>query len=761
MLRIIIGNESDPILTLDNNITVTAHVKKQVDPICAELAINTLEVVFRFSGFAQLYCPSDYPDGFMSSDGSLVYCMDSGTSLLSSLHYAERMTVYQDDKFIGVMFFKNAVRSGPNEYTINAQNISGILEDFTTPGLYLGSQQADISVWERFCELISQSTMPADIQSIVMGYLEPPLSRKTLNNGFIQAGTVRDAFRQLMFASGYCMSERETATRKYATFFQPAMNDDGIIQRDQTYTGGSVDFPETVGTIIVPEYSFSENPSNDDSSWTLLYDNTQGAYDGSAYDVIWDGLPVSQYKIDKTIYDQLPVFITALKNQTGRHKFFGKQVLASKIDRVATNPNAPDGITVSVDSLAVTALNSQAVLERLSAFYFSDRRVVRNSFVWSSEVEGSAYTLINSFDETQRGIMSDVDIELSVVPKATATFHTNWKPSTTDAFSNYVVLTGSGVWRKPPEVERIAVVLVGGGSGGSSGARGPNGKSKAAGRDGVRENPNGKDGQPGEGGNIHTVQIDNPEESYSYACGVGGSGGPRCDTENYHNPGRPGTDTTFGPYSSAMGARIPSGVQNLISGQPYGSTMPESYYKTPYQPYYVGSAYMYEEDGVGHGSGTGFIEYYKWKNGVRELLRSGYINAATTGSQWFDFSGDGFSGGALWFAGFPSGPAVGDSNGTIHPTLGTPSQWLVPGKIVLSGGGGTGTTPSVPGINPMDCGQCYGFGGGPGYGGGAGGHSGFMYSNEHPEVSRAGPGGQGGQGGEGGPGAPGCVVVYY
>lgn len=132
-------------------------------------------------------------------------------------------------------------------------------------------------------------------------------------------------------------------------------------------------------------------------------------------------------------------------------------------------------------------------------------------------------------------------------------------------YENRVVLTESGTWTAPPGVDEIWVAI---GQGGQGGSRGNDSHLELVNGHESVENVGGEDGQNGHGGKVwYGIIHINPEQTFSYHIGKGGSAGL-----GWSVPGFEGEESTFGPYSSAAGQLFPNGFTDIDSGSSYART---------------------------------------------------------------------------------------------------------------------------------------------------------------------------------------------
>lgn len=149
--------------------------------------------------------------------------------------------------------------------------------------------------------------------------------------------------------------------------------------------------------------------------------------------------------------------------------------------------------------------------------------------------------------------------------------------ATDKRYDHKIILIGAGKWQAPAGVTRLFIQLVSGGNGGDGGMGGSYVKGG-----GERENTPGIGGY---GGRIYAREIQiNAQQSFDYACGVGGKGGAGGKKQEWAGwqdgpgkaatPGEPGTagqPTTFGAYSSANGVRYEIGITDVDTGAFYGA----------------------------------------------------------------------------------------------------------------------------------------------------------------------------------------------
>lgn len=136
-------------------------------------------------------------------------------------------------------------------------------------------------------------------------------------------------------------------------------------------------------------------------------------------------------------------------------------------------------------------------------------------------------------------------------------------------YEAFAVIRQDGPWQAPEGVTRLRVVI---GSGGQGGGRGQDGQWESAGSSNISfsgyRGVEGKPGVDGQGGRIWYGVIDiNPGQIFEVKLGAGGAPGGV-----YGSAGALGTDTTFGPYSSANGKYYETGYTDIANGQVFART---------------------------------------------------------------------------------------------------------------------------------------------------------------------------------------------
>ena len=574
--------------------------------------------------------------------------------------------------------------------------------------------------------LPSDSDDFAELYDIVQNILWADGIENMTVSGWIGVGTKRETLHQLLFALNLNMmksADGNIIINKLPGEVQKTIDESEI------YESGSSEPVSLTRSIELTEHSYTASGDT-----VTVFDNSSltTAPTGD-YVVLFDnapiyGEPTASSSLTIVSYNANGAVVRGKGSITAQTYLHSQRVLKEAVS------TRPDGGVVSVtDATLVTFINSANVMEKLLAYYGADTYKVKNSTVADGLMCGRKYGFTDPFGEDEDGYLVEARTKGSAITKTDCVFVTNYTPADVgNEFDNYEVLTGTGTFTVPTGVEKLHVVLIGGGTGGSSGFAGANG--------GANSNfysanvaQGGNYGANGIGGKVYEVDITSPSASYSYECGTGGAGGAKSTSTNANNAGSAGGNTTFGTYSSASGSA--TGYTNLMNGDTFGLTMPK----------------WNENSGKGGNGGYKTItDHNPTVANVTQIQAEGAFNFLTGLS---DNGGQSYPGVAvnntyIWVGGSGGGAAIGKngSNGRASNNY---------GSIDARGGNGADATYVPPKATDYNS-KYYGYGGMGGCGGGGGGSAGYD-GTEQQTFS----GGTGGYGGKGGDGGDGCIIVFY
>ena len=563
--------------------------------------------------------------------------------------------------------------------------------------------------------------------------------------GWIPICSKREALQQLLFATGVILIKDDSGAILFAA---PLAQSTEEINENDIFDEGSDDQPEHVNTVEITEHAFHLDTA---SGADLIFENVTGSND-EYYIAKYPSGPVKP-ALDEMHYSSYVDVIYANCNAalvSGVGKFIGRPYQHAEKTLRREIANFPDGHIISVpNATLVTLLNSESVMDRLSAYYGTAQKS-HVDISMRGERCGLMYSLTSAWGDAFSGFLIRASKKITGIVRSACEFIRGYTPTPIgNSYTNYVILTGSGTWSVPDSVfekdtPRIHVVLIGGGAGGDGGFAGADGEQPVPGGS-AQAAAGGAGGGSGLGGNIFEITITNPAASYGYVCGIGGTGGGISTSHSLNNPGNSGSDTSFTDgvqiFSSADGAPSENGISNSITGDRYAGRMIRSWRDDfPYN---------------GAGGRGGYCTSESWgstyyiANYCIEFIMGNYIQDWWFGESGADYTEDGWlnargggGGGGGWGQSGSNGSAASYSDGTYYSGNG--------GK----GGDATEVPPKPTDYNP----NYYGYGGMGGGGGGGGGAAGWATDAFSSVVGTGGAGGYGGRGGDGGDG---CVLVYY
>ena len=718
--KIVIGNDTEnPIFVFENDRILSVNSDSSVSLVGEELYIDQFEAqVDYYVWVPYVFKPTDY-DGFKSSDNK-VFCSKQNYDI-RLLPYGTKITYYMGGVIAGVFYVKTVERVARAFYKISAISAIGLMDKQPHKGgIYTGQYLQDVI---------------EDIVGTDFAYsIDGDVAVQTVY-GWLPYATRRENLYQLMLAYGFEILVGDNG----AMFFTFPDNDQTYsIPSTRVYSGGKVIYDEPASRVEVVEHSYHYDQGVQE---TVLFDNSS---DASVTDVL--------VKFEQPIYPQSIYCASGSLTISETHANYaivsGVGVLKGKPYAHNERLNAQDNEHTSVekvvsvqDATAVSFVNADNVLARLSEFYFNAQRIEQGVLV-ETEKPGQLYVTQNAFGEVATGFLTKMQKTISAVAKANCRFIQNYTPvGSGAAYTNRVVIPlGSGAsqtWTIPSyvfekETPAIRVTLIGKGANGEDGEDGEDGQESVdrAGNGGA----GGKGGQGGQGGNVFTVSI--------LATGlteitVANSGNDSILSSTYYN------------YSSADGAPSAFGYFDILTQEVFahpgvaGVTGGAGGKGDYYTHSRAAEATMTDGEDVVYNGTT-----YHGGEATQRNITSGsaaFPNSSYSGNLTL-YSGGGGGGGA----------AVGNDGGDSFKPNGNPSGYW---WNYNSGGNGANAVDA----DPPSAG--YGNGGNGGHGGGGGGAPGNYESWNHVYSSVIATGshyiGKGGKGSHGSAGNYGCAIIYY
>lgn len=574
--------------------------------------------------------------------------------------------------------------------------------------------------------------------------------------GWIPICTKREAIHQILMPSGLSLKKDDEGNWMFGE------TPDGVISEINTehiFDGGSIEYSGDVNEIILKEHYFEDTSNSTIEEIFSVKDESEEPFVAEfskqpakiTYFAYW---PEEGWIFDGANFlyawcenaALIPGNLLKIEGYPYKHQ---EKVYTKRTE-------SGTGSTVSVEDVTtVTPENSKMTFQRLENYYLKSH-TCRFDIVKDQEKCGLKYSFQNPFYEADSGFMVSCGEDLSSFSRAQCEFLCGFDPIPIETgYSNYVILTGAGTWTVPDIVfelkePKIRVVLIGGGQGGESGCAGEDGVSTAYNVFPTPRNKGGAAGNPGSGGKILDIVIENPSASYTYSSGIGGAGAETTTSTGVHNTGANGGESVFTDgverFSSDDGESDPAGHVNFLTGERYASVFKLPGWKEPRD-----STYNYGDGGLsGHCTGTTL------SNVAEAWAQDTYLHARS--SEQLDVN---WWRGGFWGTPYPDSftthsdftKGCGCGGGAGLGEWGTSGGNASSSKAGNGGNGGNATwiPPKATDYNS----KYYGYGGHGGGGGGAGGSSGYLKSGTR------GTGGKGGYGGCGGDGGDGCILIYY
>jgi len=630
------------------------------------LAIDTLVFQAWTGQEPQGFILADYKK-LKTADG-LIFRVLTDNVNPSNLAIGTPLMYYFNDALIGKFYIDKINRNNNDTYTFNCISSVGMLErDKHYGGIYTGQ------------------TVKSVLQGLLSGIdyeLDASLEDLKLY-GYLPYDTKRNNLQQIQIATGLAVRTMPSGKLLITALSKDIKSN---IDKTKAIVGGRFDREIPASKVVLTEHKYEESAKED-----ILFN---------------DGLSGSTTIIFKEPYHSLSItggtFTSSGANYatisgSGTVELKGKKY--NHITQVVSKGISNDNV-ISIDKATlVTLVNSNDVLNRLYDVY-TLTKVIEQDIIYNNERCGDLVNVINPYSlETENACVKSLDITMGGLLKAKGNFIVDFVPSQpTMGYSNRVVLTNGTSWVVPSGINKLRVILIGGGDGGSGGANGQNGGNGTHEDNGVG-GQGGAGGLGGNGGNVlNTALTVTPGQSINYAVGKGGIGGIA------NALGNVGEHTTFSTLTTANGTN-----------------------NNEYVDIYVGERYAIKgESSSKGGKGSGV-------DGLGETI-NGYVPGAngTFKSDANYIAGGGHGGGASNIAnGFNGSDAISNNKG---------------GKGGNGANGGNGTNATT-----------YGSGGQGGYGGAGGGAGG----GTSDKFGTLGAGGSGGSGGQGGKGADGCIIIYY
>lgn len=744
--RLVLGDLASPIITLEGDCIRSVTGILSSDILAQELANDTIEAVLDSVGWFTELSPADEDEPMTTLDGDPLTLADNAAAVYMGLPADTSVWWYHGDRCLGQFYLKEIRRTGKTQFTLTAQSIVGLMDNFPFYGYVAANGYPIVSI----VGLILMTDGMRDNRNVYHTDTSPAISaawekiewgdgvKDIIPHGAIPICTKRDALRHLFFAYSLALSY---AADGHLIVSKIASIPPKHIPASRIFDGGAIALLDRSDRVELTEHNYwvPYDQRDDDSAYIEIVPSAGGGgvITGERY-AAYSRAPILWYSSGAAALVRWSPYAAILSSNTAlRGLPFGhtSSILFAGAQKAGTVISVTDAYMVTNDT-------SSELLDRLYRYY-SGSAETEMSISIDGESLLQNYIYENPYAEQETGYLTEMSITASGILKCDAKLISGFSPDVEIAsVSTYVILTGNGEWQVPDAVfssasPMLLVVLIGGGSGGVAGDSGQDGnKNGAVSAFRTKQNKAGSRGAAGIPGKFLTLRLrgDSIKQRYSYSCGFGGSGG----TVN----GAPasGTETLFGGYSSADGIVRSTGVANLLNGDVYAKSGEDddapsgnSGYTEPFLP-------------DGYISALGGNAYDHQISDAEVNIGGGFMRDKT-----FSF------GGGRWTATTGNGGGAGHGEDGKNP--GQPSI-NSSGKITTGNGGNGGNSTLKPPRWIDYLPTAYGYGGRGGYGGGAGGDAGIALDGWTPGIASGTPG-KGGAGGPGGDGSPGCIIIYY
>lgn len=598
---------------------------------------------------------------------------------------------------------QNIERVGPTLYRITATSTLGLLSESTHyGGVYDGTPAEEII---------------ASICGTVAFQVKSNVGRIKLY-GWLPIASARDNLAQVLLATGAALKTDLDGVLRIEPLWDGIS---GAVSSDQMYVESTVAYAAPVTAVTVTEHQYI--PGQEEKS---LFEGTALEEDIITFQEPMHSLSANGFSILEA-GDNWAKLSAGTGVLTGKTYIHNTREVTKAVHK-AKDPN----VKAVKDATLVSLVNSNAVANRLVNFY-KLRETISAPVIYRGEQPGDRLNLVHPFDRVAcDACLQSVDITLSNTVKAEEKSLVGFVPEQATKFETYnkrEVLTTSREWIVPDGVHSARVILIGGGHGGYSGAKG--GSYTTA--EGLACY-GGKSGAGGSGGKVFQFDVDlEPGETYQITVGKGGRGGIYSSSGRV--AGEEGQNSLFGNKTSADGSVVSGGFYDHIAKELYATS---------------GINGISGGDGGAGGSPTSSNWTGASGRNVTDAT-SGNVFSGGLGGKGISLVNWGTT--YIVCGGGGGGAAFGASGGKGTDGVITIEGALYKGYTGVGGIGGSAIAPQKTSV--------YGGGGHGGHGGGGGGKSGSASGLPPQNIIISYNEKNGGSGSNGGDGGDGVVIIYY
>ena len=469
-------------------------------------------------------------------------------------------------KQMGIYYLQSVERVSPDHYTLSAVSTLGLLEqmDFYG-GIYTGETVAEVVA--AICGSIPY-IIKSNLQNIKL-------------YGWLGIMSSRLALQQVLFAIGANLVTDANGVLRIENLWDGIS---GVLDKAKIYMDdASVKRDPPVTSVTVLEHQYIPGTDRKDLFEGTATEGQRIPFDSPMSDLSAEGFSILESGTNYAVVS------------AGSGKLTGIPYTHTIAEVTKSVSNAPIKNEERIENVTLVSLvNSNAVAERLSAYYAS-RQTIHVAARIQREHPGQVVQIYHPFDKKMvQAAIATSDVNISRVLKSDLTVLVDFVPpqsSDVAYFDTRVILTGNGTWTPPEGVDEATAILISGGHGGASGLFGglPSKGQDSGGtsewfviwkdRDVGTGGEGGEPGEPGNGARILRLSLTGLTQSgpINFSCGLGGKGGlAQTDlsispTANISVAGEAGTDTIFGSASTATGVESDVGYLDPVSNTVFGA----------------------------------------------------------------------------------------------------------------------------------------------------------------------------------------------
>ena len=206
--RLILGDLASPIITVEGDCIRSVTGILSSDILAQELANDTIEAVLDSVGWFTELSPADEDEPLTTLDGDPLTLADNAAAVYMGLPADTSVWWYHGDRCLGQFYLKEIRRTGKTQFTLTAQSIVGVMDNFPFYG-YVALNDYPIA---SIVGLIFMTDGMRDKRNVYHIDATPAISaawekiewadgvKDIIPHGAIPICTKRDALRHLFFA---------------------------------------------------------------------------------------------------------------------------------------------------------------------------------------------------------------------------------------------------------------------------------------------------------------------------------------------------------------------------------------------------------------------------------------------------------------------------------------------------------------------------------------------------------------------------------